>query len=170
MDILIKDAPQAKRNSLCFRAQKEPSLVLSPSSRLFSPLPVLSQAQLLLPASCFLCSLYPIFHRDIPPLSRLFKSSNLQVSLEMPHFSGALPRCPSLTVFPAPTLSPTPGTLLSGPAAPGFLCYSSSWTVSTPEQDQVLQRTQGAFPRWERDPTPAKGKNGRNAVIHSYVR
>lgn len=67
---------------------------------------------------------------------------------------------PYLNGFPAPTLSSTPGTLLSSLAAPGFLSYSSSWN-GKPSQDKTkscLHRTQGAFPRrqckgeeWEED-------------------
>lgn len=91
-----------------------------------------------------------------PTLPHLCKHFNLQGPLKMPHSSVALPRFPYSNVLPTPTLPPTPDTLLSGLAAPEFLFYSSSWTVSTPSTGPTLAYTEprGAFPRRERAEIP----------------
>lgn len=88
----------------------------------------------------YLPSRYP------PTLRQLCKHSHFQGPLEMPHSSVALPRFPYM---PTPTLSPTPGTLQSRLAAPGFLSYSSSLDCQHP-QDRTrscFYRSQGHLPK-----------------------
>lgn len=70
LDIFIKDAPQAEGNSHLVLGHKEGHyyLVLHLADLFFS-LPVLSQAQSPLPASCFLSSIYLIFYQDTLPSS-----------------------------------------------------------------------------------------------------
>lgn len=122
------------------------TLVLHPAD-----FPTLSQhcPKSLLPASCFLCSIYHHLPQRYPlasPTSAKLEPY-LQGPLEMPHSSVTLPRFPYLNVFPAPTLSPTPGTP-SGLAALGFLGYSSSWTITTPRTVPRLAQNPGGLP-WE---------------------
>lgn len=167
---LFKMHQRQKETLIGFRSQRGSLLPGSQSSGLFSKPSTL-------PTSCFLSSIYSVFCYDTPPLPCSCQHSNLQSPVEMPRSSVVLPRSPYLNMFPATTMSSTLGTLLPGLADPGFLSYSFSWT-NKPAPSTPPPRGQCLACREPRGPSQggsgecplAKGKSGRNTVMHTLVR